>query len=49
MYRHVGPKTRYQMREKLAANGVAMQYHDPRGDKLTPINGQARKRTPPRT
>ena len=41
MYRHVGPKTRYQMREKLASIGDDSWVEDDNGDKVFKVNGKA--------
>ena len=41
MYRHVGPKTRYQMREKLASIGDDSWIEDDGGNKVFKVNGKA--------
>ena len=41
MYRHVGPKTHYQMREKLASIGDDSWIEDDRGNKVFKVNGKA--------
>ena len=41
MYRHVGPKTRYQMREKLLSIGDDSWIEDDDGNKVFKVNGKA--------
>jgi uncharacterized protein YxjI len=41
MFRHTGPKTRYQMREKLASIGDDSWIEDDGGNKVFKVNGKA--------
>ena len=41
MFRHTGPKTRFQMREKLASIGDDSWIEDDDGTKVFKVNGKA--------